>query len=124
MRHPSAVRFALSSSAVALAAGVAAVPLVAPPTAGWAAFGWAVAAATGLVGGIALALRHGDPGHGFIAAVGGGLALRMLGFAAVVALAVRTGREALVAGLIGFGAAFVAVQLFEMIWFYRLTRAA
>ncbi len=88
----------------------------------WGLTGWFLMALVGVAGGAWTVSVHGDPRPGFLAAVGTCMLLRLV-FAAAGALAASTANtEALYAFLIGLGAGYVPLQVFEMSWFLRRNR--
>ncbi len=106
---------ALAASAIASAAGW---PL------SWTLCGWAPAAAAGVGGGAWLAHMVGRAGHGFFVAFGSAAAFRLLTLVVGLALALHGGRPAVGGFLSGFAAAFVALAVFEALWFVRASRTA
>ncbi len=117
-------KFAWAASAVALAP-LAAAPWAAERLQGfafWALAGWFVTAVVGVLAGAWVVSTHGKPGNRFTAGLVGGMLARM--FLALLggAAALSAGRPAALAFAAGVIAGFVPVQLFEVVWFFRLGR--
>jgi hypothetical protein len=87
---------------------------------GFALLGWAPMALLGVAGGGWAVSRFGLPGAGFPLAVLTCILLRLiLGFGGL-ALAARL--DQVVAYLVGSLTTFAAMQVFEMVWFWRRSR--
>ncbi len=124
MSHHNVSRFALLGCVVGFAAGLLLIPLTGAISAPvWAFAGWAVAVLGGLAGGVVVLRRFGPAGAGFVGALGGSLAGRLGFYTAAGLLAASRGRDALFAYPAGLAIGYVAIQVFEMVWFYRLSRA-
>jgi len=117
-------RYALLSTAVAMASGLALLPLglVLGPTWFWCFFGWALMAVIGVIGGARLAGEHGRPGSGFLVVLVTCILLRLLGVGVgAIAAALQNGK-ALWSYLAGAAVGFVTLQVFEAAWFYMTDR--
>ncbi len=126
MTVSAAGRYAIWSGAVALAA---ALPLIAFAAAeGWAAarwslLGWAIMALIGVGGGAWCVRRHGDPGAGFMLALGTCMLARLIASALGAAMAAGHGMEAVWPYLAGLVVTYLPLQIFEMSWFLHQTRS-
>ncbi len=124
IRNP-AIRFvagALAVSAGSAAAAWATFRLGASGGLAWGAAGWGMMAGIGLVSGAWLAAAHGKTGPGFLAAIVAGILGRLAVTLGGALAAARTGRGALWAFLLGLGAGFVPLQVYETVFFYRAGR--
>jgi hypothetical protein len=88
----------------------------------WGLVGWGSMAVVGLSGGAWTVARHGSPAAGFLLAAGTCMLARLILLAAGAFAAKPQGMEAVYAYLIGFGAAYLPIQVFEMRWFLRRNR--
>lgn len=117
-----ALRFAAGASA-ALACGYLLLMLWRGPagtaTSLWALRGFFATAIPGLLAGTWLAVEHGRPGWRFVAALGCGLATRVIAVAAVAFAASRADAGAGPALLLGLAAGWVPLAVFEAMWFLR-----
>lgn len=85
----------------------------------WLLAGALPMALIGVVGGGLVARQFGRPGSAFIVAVGSCILIRLL-TALFGMLAVKIwGSEGLLPYLVGMALMFAAMQLFEIVWFYR-----
>lgn len=121
MHRPPQTGFLLAGSGVALAGLVLALGLSAAN--GWAATaaltGWSVTTLLALGSGAWLAALHGRAPARFVAVMGAGFLARLIAIAAGTVIA-ATGAPGTLGGfLAGVGAAYVPLQTFEMIWFWR-----
>jgi len=98
------------------AAGIGSLP--------WLGLGWLAAALPGVGGGAWLAGRFGRPGAGFLVALGVAMGWRFVAVAAGVAAALRAGDPAPWTFLLGFGAGFLPLAVFEVVWFSRRAKTA
>ncbi|HXV74993.1 MAG TPA: hypothetical protein VD788_01640 [Candidatus Polarisedimenticolaceae bacterium] len=124
MRGGAAGRYALGSltTAVSAAIGMLLVVGLDPRALGWALAGWAWMTLVGVGGGAWIAARHGDPGPGFLKALGTCILSRLAGAAGGAALAASHGADAVWPYLAGLGTGFVPLQVFEIGWFLRRSR--
>lgn len=125
MRSSGALRFAASGGAVAVAAGLALLPLVlsrGDAAVRWGVTGWAIMVLTGMVGGVWMARTHGRQGAGFLVALGTCMLARLFGSVGGALAAATRGTEAVWPYLAGLCAGYVPLQLFEIGWFLRLSR--
>lgn len=114
-------QFVIGASLVAL------VPLCLLPWAagrlgdslGWTLAAWFLVSLIGVMAGGWVVSQHGKPGNGFLAGLVGGILARMTLAVLGGALAMSSGRAAVVAFLAGVVAGFVPVQIFEVFWFFR-----
>ena len=126
MKVSGALKYCLWGSAVGLTAGLAL--LLYTMSSGelalrWSLLGWLVMTATGVAGGGWMAAVHGRPGSVFIVALVGCMLTRLFasGWGAWAATAV--GSEAAWPYVIGLGAGFVPLQVFETGWFLTRSRS-
>jgi len=101
----------------AILAALAAMRGISAP--GWSLAGWGLMAATGVAGGVWIVSRHGDPGPGFLVAVGTCMLARLFAGAALTVAAAAAGMSAVWAFLTAATATYVVLQLFEVSWFLR-----
>jgi hypothetical protein len=119
-------RYVAGAVALTLAVAAGVLPIAAarggPTAAGWTALGWLVTALTGVAGGAWVASRHGRAGAGFFVALQTCILAR-LGLSALGALlAANRGRDAAWAYVAGLVAGFLPLQVFEILWFFRVAR--
>ena len=127
MTGSAAGRYAIWSGAVTLAAALLILAFAAAEgwaPARWSLLGWAIMAVTGVGGGAWVVRRHGDPGPGFLLALGTCMLARLIASALGAATAAVYGMEAVWPYLAGLVATFLPLQIFEMSWFLRQTRRA
>jgi hypothetical protein len=125
LKASGAVTFALIGAALAVAAAAALLPLAIAEGAvalQWGVSGWLVMAASGLVGGTWMVHQHGKQGSGFLVALGTCMLARLFASAGGACGAAMQGMEAVWAYVVGLGAGYVPLQLFEIWWFVRSTR--
>ena len=127
MNRLGPMRFAVTSGAVAIAAGVVlagaagsfgAIPLQ------WGLIGWLATAAVGVVGGAWLVSRHGMAGSPFLVALATCMLSRLILAGAGAVAASTRGSEAMIAYVAGLAAGFIPVQVVEMAWFQRRSALA
>lgn len=119
--------FAWRAVAVAVAVGVSVGMGAAAAemgVSGWLVAGWLAAAVPGVAGGAWLAERWGRPDTGVLVALGASMGFRFLGVAAGLIAALRSGGGEHVPFLLGFGATFVPLLIFEAVWFWRRSTGA
>lgn len=125
MRSGGAVRFGILGAAVAVLAGLALLPLAlnrGGPAPLWGFTGWAIMAATGLAGGVWMTRTHGRQGSGFLVALGTCMLARLFASVGGALTAAVRGTDAVWPYLVGLGAGYVPLQLFEVGWFLRLSK--
>ena len=119
-------RFGAIAVAVGLASGVlltvllSLVPGGGLVAVGWGLTGWAITAWIGVVGGVWLVARHGEPGPAFLIAMGTCMLSRLL-LAVVGAVLAATlgGAGAVYPYVAELAAGFLPVQILETGWFMR-----
>jgi uncharacterized membrane protein YeaQ/YmgE (transglycosylase-associated protein family) len=115
-------RFAASCLLIAVVTGAVVYAVTAPRGAEivrWCMTGWAVIAVVGVVSGVLMVRLHGKPGAGFLAAMGTGMVGRLVLSAAAALWAAQHGIEYVWALLAGIVSAYLPLQAFEVIWFFR-----
>ena len=125
MKASGAVTFGLIGGAIALASAAALLPLAIAQGAmalQWGLSGWLVMAVTGIAGGTWMVHKHGRQGSGFIVALGTCMLARLFASAGGAFGAAMQGMEAVWAYVVGLGAGYLPLQLFEIWWFVRSTR--
>jgi hypothetical protein len=125
MIRTRSLRFVAGASAVSVASAVAAFATFRPDASvglAWGAVGWGVMAAIGLASGAGLAAAYGRTGTGFLVAIVAGILSRLAATLGGALAAARAGRGALSAFLVGLGAGFVPLEVYEAIFFYRAGR--
>lgn len=85
----------------------------------WTLLGFGAAVVPGLGAGMILARRHGQPGPGFLVALGTGILARFVVVLASLAWALRAGDGAYRPWLLGVALGYVPMELFEIVWFHR-----
>jgi hypothetical protein len=126
MKAGRALRFAVLSGAIAIAAGLALLPLGlqrGPTALFWGGIGWAIMALTGVAGGTWLVRAHGRQGSGFLVALGTCMLARLFASVAGALTAASSGMDAVWPYIAGLGAGYVPLQLFEVGWFLRVARS-
>jgi hypothetical protein len=116
--------FFWKAAGVSLAAGISAWTGAAAAGLGstvWLAAGWFAAAVPGVAAGTWLAGKFGKPGVGFVAALGAAMGLRAAALTGGLVMALQAGDPAPWTFLLGFGAGFVPLSVFEAVWFTRRT---
>ena len=119
----AAVRYGLSGAAIAAVGGSAVLPWSSASGAEslrWALLGWGLMSFAGLSGGAWLAREHGRPGTGFVVAMGTSMLARLFAAGTSLAGALLSGDGSYRACLVGLAAGYVPLQVFEILWFYRL----
>jgi hypothetical protein len=101
-------------------AGAAAAGLGSPA---WLAAGWLAAAVPGVAAGTWLAGKFGKAGAGFVAALGAAMGLRAVALAGGLVTALQVGDPAPWTFLLGFGAGFLPLSVFEAVWFARRAKS-
>ena len=127
MKTAEEMRYALISTVVAVAAGLALFPVALTHGSDvlvWAFAGWLVATLIGVFCGTSLTAVHGNPGSGFLWLFGSFMAARVVTLLAGLGIAQWHDPAAAWAYLAGLGVAWLATQAFEMIWFARRTARA
>lgn len=122
MNSSHSLRFAVIGGAIAVAAGLALLPAGlarGPETLLWGVLGWSIMAVTGVVGGTWMARKLGGQGAGFLVALGTCMLARLFAAVAGAAGAAMNGLDAVWPYVVGLGAGYVPLQLFEMGWFIR-----
>ena len=123
MKASGAVRYGLSSGAVALTAGAVLLffALSREETViGWSLLGWMVMSVTGVIGGSWMAAVHGRTGSALLAVLVGSMLARLAASGAGAWAASTVGYQAAWPYVIGLGAGYIPLQMFEARWF--LTR--
>jgi hypothetical protein len=118
--------FGLISLALAVLAAGALLALARsanPLAARWALVGWAIMSAIGIAGGTSLVRLHGRTANGFFVVLSGAILAR-LALAALGAWgAASTGAQAVVPYLAGLAAGYLPLQVLEVGWMVRRSRA-
>jgi len=126
LRASGALRFATIGSAVAVAAGLALLPLALSrggDAVRWGLTGWAIMALTGVAGGAWMARTHGRQGSGFLVALGTCMLARLFGSVGGALVAATRGTDAVWPYLAGLCAGYIPLQSFEIGWFLRRSKA-
>ena len=126
MNSRGAFLYALLSTAIAIAAGLALLPFGIQRGGGalfWGGIGWAIMALTGVVGGTWLVRAHGRQGSGFLVALGTCMLARLFASVAGALSAASSGMDVVWPFIAGLGAGYVPLQLLELGWFVRVARA-
>lgn len=122
MKTSGSLRYGLWSGSVALAAGAVLLALGPDGAArGWNLLGWLVMSAIGVAGGVVMAAVHGKPGPTFLAALVGSMLARLIAAALGAWAASFIGCKAAWPYVLGLGAGYVPLQLFEVVWFRAQT---
>ena len=122
MSGGSARGYALRAATLALGSGALAAAILWPlgaSRAWWLLASWGALSTIGIGGGVALVLRHGSAGPGFVLAMGSAMILRSIAALGLLVGALRAGGGATAACLAGLIAGFVPQQVFEVLWFGR-----
>ena len=125
MRSSAALWFAIIGTVIAVAAGLPLLPLAldrGAPAPSWGFTGWAIMAVTGVAGGIWMTRTHGRQGSGFLVALGTCMLARLFASVGGALIAAVRGTDAVWPYLVGLGAGYVPLQLFEVGWFLRLSK--
>ena len=126
MNSAEAMRYASWSTVVAVVAGLALLPVAlghGSVVLGWGFAGWLVVTLIGVLCGTSLTAVHGKPGSRFLWLFGAFMVARVIALLAGLGIAQWRSPAEGWAWLVGLGAAWVATQTFEMIWFARRTGA-
>ncbi len=125
MKASGARRYAVCGGAVSVIVGLA-LFLVARPfgesVVRWSLLGWLAMTAIGIGGGAWLVAAHGTRGWNFIAALSACMLARLVALAAGAIGAAVQGQEVVWPNLIGLGAGYLPLQLFEVGWFLKSTK--
>ena len=127
MKGFSPGRYALWSAVVAVSAGLVLIALTGIDRGldlRWSVFGWSIMTLAAVGGGTWAVSQHGNPGPGFLAALGACMLARLIAGAVGAAAAAAHGVAAVWAYLAGLGVTYVPLQVFETGWFVRRTRSA
>ena len=89
----------------------------------WSLIGWGVMSLFGVIGGSWMAAVHGRPGASFVGALVGCLLARMIAAALGALGAASIGYPAAWPYVIGLGAGYLPLQLFEAGWFLTQGKA-
>ena len=120
MKASGGVRYGLLSSAVALSVGAVLLFFVlsrGETVVRWSLLGWMVMSVTGVIGGSRMAAVHGRTGSAFLAALVGSMLARLVAAAAGGLAASTIGYQAAWPYIIGLGAGYLPLQMFEARWF-------
>lgn len=92
------------------------------PLSAWGLLGWLLATGLGMICGARLVTLHGRPGSAFLIAHGSCILARLFAFAGGTAWAASHSKEEAWAFLVGVAAAYLPIQILELVWFARRTK--